>query len=265
MKKLLILLVGLFFLGLTVSAMAGVFVTGEISKDKEVNVNEEVNISKDVDIEVVVDVKAGKAAEADSLVNQKSKFNVVEGAADDGYDYNFRQAAIIFSINFNRGIVGVNQDAGNMSNQANVVSVAAALGDSEASAFTNAQAAAEQVSIFNGVVSNEDYLMGPHKMDKIMGSIIGNRGIVGVNQSVGNMNNQANQLALAVGEGAVVALSEADLGQFNAFNHVFEVGTVKLDSICGSIIGNRGVVGVNQSAGNMNNQANVVSISATVR
>jgi len=34
-----------------------------------------------------------------------------------------------------------------------------------------------------------------------------------------------------------------------------------MDAITGSVNGNCGIVGVNQSAGNLNNQANIVSIS----
>ncbi|RLA87145.1 MAG: hypothetical protein DRG40_01090, partial [Deltaproteobacteria bacterium] len=96
------------------------------------------------------------------------------------------------------------------------------------------------------------------------GSIRGNTGIVNVNQSVGNMNNQANQIVFAVASEALVALAEADLGQTNASNTVREIGTVRFDVIDDSVNGNRGIVNVNQSAGNMNNQANVISISASV-
>jgi hypothetical protein len=57
-------------------------------------------------------------------------------------------------------------------------------------------------------------------------------------------------------------LSESALGQVNIRNHVHEVQTVKLDLITNSANGNSGVVGVNQSVGNMNNQASAVSVAA---
>ena len=271
MRKLSILFGLVLVLGMTIPAMADVFVYGDIYKEKDIYVYEEVNIYKNIYIDVTVDVDLVKAAEADSLVNQLSDSNVVVGV--EGIDpekpvadKNFRTAIIADSINGNIGIVGVNQDAGNFNNQANVVSIAVAIEEAAVlPAFANAQASAQQTNIFNYVEAEE--FLGPlpgQKYDLINGSINGNIGIVGVNQSVGNMNNQLNQVALAVADNAWVALAEADLGQFNAFNWVREVGTVKSDTITGSINGNIGIVGVNQSAGNMNNQANVVSIAATI-
>jgi hypothetical protein len=94
------------------------------------------------------------------------------------------------------------------------------------------------------------------------------------------MNNQSNVLALAFSERpGGVALAEADLGQFNQTNVSLEsdgqhvvgesvvgdgVGVNKTASIIGSINGNTGIVGVNQAAGNMANQANIVSFSAVM-
>jgi len=89
------------------------------------------------------------------------------------------------------------------------------------------------------------------------------------------MNNQANALSMAVSlEDNGVALSEADLGQYTVFNDVQESdngdegitgtrpGIRKLSSIDNSFNGNTGIVGFNQTTGNMANQANVVSLSA---
>jgi hypothetical protein len=86
--------------------------------------------------------------------------------------------------------------------------------------------------------------------------------VVGVNQNAGNMNNQANLLAMSVGVGSQFALSESALGQVTVGNTVIEVTTVKFGVIAGSMNGNSGVVGVNQSVGNMNNQASAISIAA---
>ena len=271
MKKLSILFGLLLVLGMTVPAMAEISVYGEITKDKEINVEENVLINKNINIDVTIDEALVKAAEADSLLNQENSSNDVHGIGTENnleIDSNFRYAIIEFSINDNKGIVGVNQDAGNMNNQANVVSIAVALEPAaELPAFANAQASAGQNNRDNNVTAFEDSTLEPllpQKVDRISDSISRNTGIVGVNQSVGNMNNQANQVALAVADNTFVALSEANLGQFNAYNRVLEFGTVKTDIIANSINYNTGIVGVNQSAGNMNNQANVVSIAATI-
>jgi hypothetical protein len=76
------------------------------------------------------------------------------------------------------------------------------------------------------------------------------------------MNNQINAVALAVGVNAAVALSEADLGQLNSSVEVNETNTTRAEDITGSVVGNTGITQVNQSNGNLNNQASVVSVSA---
>jgi len=65
-----------------------------------------------------------------------------------------------------------------------------------------------------------------------------------------------------VGIGSQVALAESVLGQVNTGNTVLEVETLKVDRIAESINNNTGIGGVNQSSGNMNNQASAVSFSA---
>jgi hypothetical protein len=132
--------------------------------------------------------------------------------------------------------------------------------------------------------------LGPNTVDAvnllfrdavITNSINHNTGIVNVNQAVGNNSNQANNESLAVSlltsgtQGGGVALSEADLGQLNTGNHNWEsdangvagtevFGIHKSATIDGSISDNTGIVGVNQSAGNMSNQANNVSAAFVV-
>jgi len=115
----------------------------------------------------------------------------------------------------------------------------------------------------------------------ITNSINHNTGIVNVNQAVGNNSNQANNESLAVSlltsgtQGGGVALSEADLGQLNTGNHNWEsdatgvagdeiFGIHKSATMTGSVSDNIGIVGVNQSAGNMSNQANNVSAAFVV-
>ena len=90
-----------------------------------------------------------------------------------------------------------------------------------------------------------------------------NQGLLYVNQAVGNMNNQGNALSASVSLAPGVALSEADLGQLNAHNTVFEDDVFKTATVTGSFNSNSGVIGVNQASGNMANQANVLSLSVT--
>lgn len=252
MKPALALMMVMAF---TVPAAADVFVFADIVKEKEIFILEEIEILKAVDVLVAVDLETDTAAEAKALVNQLNEAN--EFLSGDTVDLLTTEfiGSIRDSVNDNTGITQVNQAAGDLNNQGNVVAVAAVDGEF---AFADAQAAAQQTNVDLTL----DDLLAVHK-DRIEDSINGNSGIVGVNQAAGALNNQTNAVAVSAGlEGMNVAMAESDLGQFNTNNVAFEFAAVKNDVIVGSINGNTGVVGVNQSAGSLNNQANIVSIAA---
>lgn len=283
------------------SAYADVFVTATIDKTKDVTVLQSVTITRLVTATGTVIAIADKFAEADALVNQANHGNIAcENCAE-------KVDVISASINANAGYSSVNQASGNMNNQANAVSVAVDSGtfggpptggspppsqDPGTVGFAEANAAIQQINGgFNTTTTTEggtpsitpngniiDTINIVFRDAVITGSIIGNNGVVQVNQSVGQMNNQSNLLALAFSlrEGGV-AMAEADLGQFNQNNFVGEsdgqtlvgdvvtpddVGIHKSATIVGSINGNTGIVGVNQAAGNLANQANVVTFAA---
>ena len=291
----------LVLLAASLPASADVNVTATINKTKDITVTENITINKTISIIVAAafstnDIKS--AAEANALLNITNNNNTVDGQdvnlGEDGApasehspgvtDYNMNLSAVIGdaeegSINENTGVFGVNQDVGNMTNQGNAVSVA---GVSDLPSFANAQAGGDQVNTNNtsqdfelirdvdgNVLTFDEIKDDPSaanfqtdKAATITGSISTNTGIINVNQNAGNMNNQNNGVAIAIGLGALVALSESDLGQTNAGNTVTEVETVKHDLITDSINNNVGIVSVNQSSGNMNNQGNVVSLAA---
>ncbi|MBW1796743.1 MAG: hypothetical protein JRJ38_20400 [Deltaproteobacteria bacterium] len=94
-------------------------------------------------------------------------------------------------------------------------------------------------------------------------SITTNDGVVGVNQSPGNLNNQANLAAMAVVK-AADELIEANgyAVQANLFNSIVSDRADKSDLIDNSISDNNGIIGINQSSGNMNNQLNSAAMSA---
>jgi hypothetical protein len=288
----------LALLAYSLPASADVTVLANINKTKDTTVTEHITITKLVDIQVgttatttvngettviVVPIhfEYKSAAEADAIVNQTSTNNVVDhnqGQLNAGTNplnsYGIHVLATISnSINSNTGVVGVNQDVGNMSNQGNQLSLAVATpaspavaNDPTARVLLNSQSEAQQINQGNSVTHGEvnrttDYRPGPNEVASISGSINGNIGVVNVNENAGNMNNQANSEALAVAiDLAGVALSEAALGQVNGGvavegkngpNTVFEWGTQKEATMTGSLNGNVGVGGVNQAAGNM--------------
>lgn len=297
MKKILLAGVAGCALFLVNSASAEVNVVADIDKTKIVTVTQRITITKTVNLTALVDVTPGKAAEASGLINQSNYANEACGNCAEKLD------EIIGAISGSTGIVNVNQSSGNMNNQGNAVSVAwdavrppgapppppgQPPSTPGTSAFANSQAHIDQK---NGAFLTDSTVgLAPNLVDTvnllfrdavITDSINDNTGIVQVNQSVGSMNNQANQVSLAVSllqashEGGV-ALSEADLGQLNVGNSAHEsdsapvsdteflIGINKNADISGSISGNTGIVGVNQGAGNMANQANNVSAAFVV-
>lgn len=278
--------------GAATPASADVDVFASISKNKDITITENITVTKEITISVAStfdEVPGG--AEASALMNVENFGNEVNGAdasdptnqtPTEDSEYNIHLSAVIGgagptdgSINENTGVFGFNQDVGNMTNQANVVSVA---GITDLPSFADAQAHVDQSNQNNTSTEFEnlrdlegDPITDPNsdpadflvnKLALIQGSINDNTGVINVNQNSGNMNNQTNGVAAAVGLGAVVALSDADLGQLNSNNHVDELATVKTATIVDSINGNSGIVNVNQSTGNMNNQGNVVSLAA---
>lgn len=269
----LIAAVGLF----PALAMADVEVKAKVNKAKDIRVQERINIDKQARIDAQVRIPVKKAAESQVLVNQTNFRNEVCTNCDEKRDI------IVNSGNGNSGVLDMNQAAGNMNNQGNAVSIAVDVidpsdgGDNGTprsfDGFTDAQAHADQKN-FSNVVDTVNILF---RDALIRDSINDNKGVAHVNQAPGNMANQTNAFSLAVSLArGGVALAEADLGQVNRNNRIAEsdsrgrdqgdpgfIGINKRADILASINGNTGVVGVNQSAGNMANQANVVSFSST--
>lgn len=250
-------------------ATADVFVTAVINKDKDVDVDERIFIEKDVDIDVRVEAEPEGAAEAQAIVNATNNDNTsdsVEGVTPFDVELD---TEVIDSVNENTGVVGLNTSSGSNVNQGNVVSIATS---QSGSSFTNAQAEVDQRNEDNRMRQIEDIDAGavvdidPELVDTdttvvVSGSVTGNAGVVGVNANSGFNNNQHNVLALAVGPGGLVALSEAALGQVNSGNQIEAIEVIKVDRIENSVNSNSGHVGVNVSAGSNNNQASASSFA----
>jgi hypothetical protein len=272
MKRFLIGLVGMGALLWVTPALATVTVFATIDKEKAIFITEVITINKTVTLDAVVNIAVEKSAESQALANQDNLFNEACSNCAEKAD------TTTGSFNGNSGVVNGNQAAGNMNNQGNAVSVAVDTGGGDVPnlqidvpGFAEAQAHAEQVNADNNV----DTVNLIFRNADITDSFNDNTGVVGFNQSPGNMNNQVNLVSLAIAlTDSGVALSEADLGQWNQFNIVEEsdsvgfagdgrdiIGIQKSATITGSLNGNTGIAGVNQSAGNMANQANVVSMA----
>lgn len=271
---------------MAVPALADVTVYATIDKQKEVLISERLDITKRATVVVLMGTPGGTtelpiivpkdfkaAAEADAIVNVVNRDNTVGPELEEPGNNVKRTNTISTSINLNRGIVGVNQDTGDNNNQGNVVALAFTDFDDS---LVNAQAAVDQLNTGNDVSHTEvfpvfDEELPPtsipasvfHTNVELQGSVNFNIGIVGVNQNGGNNNNQTNAVAVAAGLDAGLALAETALGQENSDNHIEEVNTFKREVIGGSVNNNIGIVSVNQSAGNNNNQSGAVSIAAS--
>ena len=283
------------FLGLAAALLAGaiaspaladVTVTATITKTKAVTETESIDISKVAVIEADVALTdPSNAAEALSLANVNNSGNLVDRISpDEGVDATITRTSTITgesadSVSNNTGIVGVNQDSGDNSNLGNLVS----FGQTQnGQAFTNAEASVDQSNTANIVDWGPDGVFVPsddsHDLldinitGTIDSAVNDNTGILGLNQNSGNNDNQTNAVAAAVGQSVAdasgvlggIALAESDLGQVNSGNLVSEFHATKTAQIENSVNGNVGVVGVNQAVGNNSNQANVVSIAATL-
>ena len=268
MKRLLIGLVGMGVLFWVTPALATVTVFATVDKDKDIFVTETITIDKFVDLYVDVIIETEKAAESQAIANQD---NIGNKACSNCAE---KRDTVNDSFSGNSGVVDGNQAAGNMNNQGNAVSVAVDVGGGEipelnleVPGFAESQAHAEQQN-FDNLAEAVNLIF---RDAIITDSFNDNTGVVGFNQSPGNMNNQVNLVSLAIAlTDTGVALSEADLGQFNLGNTVLEsdsegfdpgIGIHKSATMTGSLNGNTGIVGVNQSAGNMANQANVASLA----
>ncbi len=254
-KWVLISVAGWLALALA-TAFADVTITATIDKTKDKTVTETLTKVKDVNLVVDVTVTPDKFSESEAILNQRNTENhACENCAE-------KRDQLVDSGSDNSGVLTINQAAGNMNNQGSAISIAIDLpeppGEPETrTGFAEAQASADQRNLAN-LVESINILFREATIDN---SINDNAGVVHVNQSPGQMNNQANALSVALSFDAGVALSEADLGQFNTGNRVLETNVLKTATITASVNGNSGVIGVNQSSGNMANQANIVSIA----
>jgi hypothetical protein len=253
-------LAGVFVLGAT-TVQADVYVLGNVEKTKTKTVEEYIYITKYVDFQVIEDIYVDAVSEQEIIKNQRNEFNFVE-------DENAVSTAEILDgsgVGVN-GVVLINQSPGFENNQGNEVSITYATSPLEGT-FAHAQVAVQQINDLNEYANV--LLPGSVNTDTIgtegetEGPFANGTGIVEINQAAGHMNNQDNADAIALGDFTVFALGEIDLGQFNTDNYVDVVDQLRSDTITGgAFAGFSGIVKVNQSAGSMNNQANMLDIAA---
>ena len=255
--------------GFVSPAFADVQVTGTVNVDKRIVINVDTNKDKNVNVNVVYDEELDGSAQSDAIVNATVDSVTVGPINESVTDEDVNKKALTnSSVNTNQGIVQFNQDAGQVTNQGNVVSVAAVFtGETDAATAVHSEAYADQrVSRSSARHSEGGENVGQLDQIDLVASIVnsynGNTGVAQGNQNVGVGNNQHNILSAAVGDNAMVALSDAGLGQEVAGNSIRDINTLKDATVSNSLNGNSGIVSVNQSTGAFNNQATVISIAA---
>jgi hypothetical protein len=208
-------------------------------------------------VDAVVAVAGAAAAVADIVADQALVGNRVE-------DHNpGLRAHVEQSLRNNVGIVSVNQNAGSVNNQANVRVLALVGSASDLAAVLHlADIAGAAVRTGNTAIST-----GASREDLLVGSFDGSVGVAGLNQSAGNLNQQANLLALTFGHtgppGEVVALQDAALGVVSGDNVVDDRVATRTDQIADSFRGFRGVAQVSQVSGDLNVVRNAMTLSVT--
>ena len=250
---------------------------GDVDKTVDVYIWEGVYKLKLAGFLVLIIDNPEKVAKSQVVFNQRNTDNsACENCAE-------KLDSIYNSVWGNAGITTVNQSSGNMNNQANLVSVAWANvnpptvdedppgnggpgTDPGNTGHANSQVAGEQRLANNHVYTRNV----PFRDARIDTSVSYNNGVTQVNQASGNINNQANGMSLAFTRYNGIALSDTALGQWNIGGCgdtsgpcVKEQDVSKYALIASSVNHNTGVTQVNQTAGVLANQSNVVSLAVT--
>lgn len=194
---------------------------------------------------------------ASALVNQAQVGNRVDDRTSS------RESRIEGSGRDNAGILSINQDSGNLNNQANVRALALVTGRAQVAAIVNALSAwASATATDNTVVTH-----GAARANVIADSFHRTVGITGVNQAAGSLNQQANVLGLAFGSavgapGELMALHDTTLGEVSvARNTIEDQVASRSDTITDAFRDYRGVAQVSQVSGDLNVVRSAVNIS----
>lgn len=176
-----------------------------------------------------------------------------------------RSVDFIGSGNSLAGVLSINQEAGNMNQQANIRSIAIAMGDGGVGDV--------QIDI-NTVQELRDNRLTVRQAGvtsvTIDGSFNDGSGIVGINQTTGNLNQQLSVVAVGIGLDVgpdAIQIGDAQLGQIGteADNRRSDDGTLDTghNSLANSFNDFSGIAQVSQVTGDMNRVTQVVGVSVT--
>jgi len=163
------------------------------------------------------------------------------------------------------GVLSINQEAGNMNQQANIRSIVIV------DAGGGLAALSLDVNTTQELVGNDLTLRdtGPRSVS-ITDSFNGGTGIVGINQSAGNLNQQLTAVVVGIGINAgpdTIQLGDAQLGQIgtDADNTLKEEGVQgpRTNTLSNSFNDFHGIAQISQTTGDMNRVSQSVGFSIT--
>lgn len=257
-------------------------VDAHIDWNKTVNVDENLYVEKTLFIKAtpkIVTPGGGEAAAVANVGNTRNSYGLEPLAAPKAqFDMGAYESSLTVKVdakiddalNFNNGVMQVNQDVGVMSNQGNLLAVSdttgpTGFGDSQAevSQHNKGNQLYRTANIVNGDGGNA--VIGDYAVERtstMTNTVLGNVGIINVNQNSGEMNSQTNANAVGVGALGIIIVGEAALGQTASDNRVETVRNYSASTIQDSVNGNLSQVSVNQASGGLNNQSSTFNFSA---
>jgi hypothetical protein len=227
------------------AAFADVFVFGDVTKEKDISIQETLLVNKVIDVAAVVLLPdISKAANSDVIVNQ---VNMANEACTNCAE---KKDTLQSSANNNSGVLSVNQSGGNNNNQGNAVSVAV-----DARTVT-------QTPPPPPVIQADDagFAMSQVAVEQTNG--------VYVNFTVDVVRDESTGRLSLGGLTLDDLITPSDLQGFPIPSEPNTVQTTDIlfrDALLeDSANDNAGVAHINQATGNMNNQANVASVSVSL-
>jgi hypothetical protein len=207
------------------------------------------------DVELFV-FEADGSSQATGIVTQTTVGNAVESGTED------TSVSFVDGGNNNRGLFAINQDAGVLNQQANIVAIAVDGGNSGTSATMTS------VSVKQTIADNTVIDGGGAQSLAIVDAFNGSYGIAQINQSTGALNQQVNIATIALGSafevGPTPLLSDAELGGVGGLddNELIEPEETQARTILieNSLQGFEGVFQGHQTVGNLNRVTNAMSV-----
>jgi hypothetical protein len=171
----------------------------------------------------------------------------------------------IDSGNFLRGVLSVNQEAGNMNQQANIRAIAMA------DAAAGVGLVTIDVNTVQELRGNTLTLIDPGPSEvTIQNSFNNGSGVVGINQTAGNLNQQLNVVAIGIGLNVgpdAIQMGDAQLGQIGTDQDNSKTlqgpESTGQNTLADSFNDFTGIAQISQVTGDLNRVTQVIGVSVT--